>query len=90
MDAKTEVFCSILVDKRGNVLDVLDARNQSVRKYPTGDGITEKPGKVGQATPNGKKVKKLVCIEVVTTEEDKDDPCWIHDRFCNWWCLCNC
>jgi hypothetical protein len=81
-------FCSIYLDRDGNVVEVLDEDGKPRQITPTKEEI---PPKVGGRTPNGMIIKAVQTIDVVTveTEEDHDDPCWIRDPRGNWRCVCS-
>jgi hypothetical protein len=85
MDSR--VFCTIQLDRKGNVIEVLDSQGKSRPVAPEGEGLQAEPGK---QAPSGKKIKYVVCIEVVTVDnkDHEDDPCWIRDPLGNWRCVC--
>ena len=88
MEYSPEIFCSIYLDRKGNIVEVRDARNE-VRPVKTTEG-TDGPARVGGRSPSGKVIKAITNLELVTTENDgdHDDPCWIKDRFNRWRCVC--
>ena len=80
MDESASVYTTIQLDKHGTVVNVLDDKNRPVERIDTGDG-TEHPARVGDTTPGGRIIRRVVCIEIVT-EEDHNDPCYVHTPSC--------
>jgi hypothetical protein len=66
MPLHAKIFCSVYLDRKGNILEVRDARKRKVRKKATGDGRTERPAKVGGETPKGEQIVKVTNVECVT------------------------
>ena len=81
------VYCTIYLDKRGEILEVLDEDGKARQVTPTEEEV---PAKVGGRAPGGLIIKAVSTIDVVTvdTKSDHDDPCWIRDSQGNWRCVC--
>ena len=87
-DRDRKVASSIQLDRKGNVVEVLDSSN---KPRPIAQLKGPIAAVVGQPGPSGKKITHVTRIEIVTVEnedKDHDDPCWIRDSMGNWRCVC--
>jgi hypothetical protein len=81
-------YCTIYLDHRGDILEVLDEHGKARQVTPTEEVI---PARVGGPAPGGRIITAVSTIDVVTVkgdEGDHDDPCWIRDPRGNWRCVC--